>query len=54
MRFSVDAHAIGCHLTGNEVYVRNLLGAFATLDNRSEFIAYVSTPEAEADRKSVV
>ena len=25
MRFSVDAHAIGCHLTGNEVYIRNLL-----------------------------
>jgi glycosyltransferase involved in cell wall biosynthesis len=46
MRFSVDAHAIGCHLTGNEVYVRNLLDAFAALDDRSEFFAYVSTAEA--------
>jgi hypothetical protein len=46
MRFSVDAHAIGCQLTGNEVYVRNLLSAFASVDDRSEFIAYVSTPEA--------
>lgn len=46
MRFSVDAHAIGRHLTGNEVYVRNLLNNFANLDDSSEFIAYHSTPEA--------
>ena len=32
MRFSVDAHAVGCHLTGNEVYIRNLLIEFARLD----------------------
>src|SRR5260221_122997 len=25
MRFAVDAHAIGRHLTGNEAYVRSLL-----------------------------
>jgi len=42
MRFSVDAHAIGCHLTGNEVYVRNLLREFAGLNNDSEIIAYIS------------
>ena len=42
MRFSVDAHAIGRHLTGNEVYVRNLLIGFAALDRKSDFIAYVS------------
>lgn len=42
MRFSVDAHAIGRNLTGNEVYIRNLLRGFATLDEESEFIAYVS------------
>jgi len=42
MRFSVDAHAIGRHLTGNEVYVRNLLQGFAALDQSSEFIAYLS------------
>ena len=42
MRFSVDAHAIGQHLTGNEVYVRNLLNGFAALDHESEFIAYLA------------
>ncbi len=42
MRFSVDAHAIGRHLTGNEVYIRNLLHGFAALDKISEFIAYLS------------
>jgi len=42
MRFSVDAHAIGRHLTGNEVYVRNLLHGFASLDQSAEFIAYLS------------
>jgi glycosyltransferase involved in cell wall biosynthesis len=47
MRFAVDAHAIGRHLTGNEVYVRSLLGAFAELDRRSEFVAYVSEQGAE-------
>jgi glycosyltransferase involved in cell wall biosynthesis len=41
MRFSVDAHAIGRHLTGNEVYVRNLLRGFAALDQTSDFIAYL-------------
>ena len=48
MRFSVDAHAIGCHLTGNEVYIRNLLKQFARIDAESEFIAYVSKPGALA------
>jgi glycosyltransferase involved in cell wall biosynthesis len=48
MRFSVDAHAIGRHLTGNEVYVRNLLGGFAALDQSSEFIAYLSAHERDA------
>src|SRR5437868_4733855 len=43
MKFSVDAHAIGRHLTGNEVYVRNLLNAFAGLDSTSEFVTYLST-----------
>jgi len=43
MRFSVDAHAIGRHLTGNEVYVRNLLIGLAALDHTSEFIAYLSS-----------
>lgn len=49
MRFSVDAHAIGRHLTGNEVYVRNLLSSYASLDKTSEFIAYLSTRDQEAD-----
>ena len=42
MKFSVDAHAIGRHLTGNEVYVRNLLNGFDTLDQEAEFITYMS------------
>jgi len=46
MRFSVDAHAIGCHLTGNEVYIRNLLKQFVRVDGESEFVAYVSKPGA--------
>lgn len=46
MRFSVDAHAIGCHLTGNEVYIRNLLTQFARLDRENEFFTYVSRPQA--------
>ena len=52
MRFSVDAHAIGCHLTGNEVYIRNLLKEFARLDGESEFIAYLSKPAAAAELSS--
>jgi glycosyltransferase involved in cell wall biosynthesis len=49
MRFSVDAHAIGCRLTGNEVYIRNLLQEFARLDDRNELIAYISKATAEED-----
>ncbi len=48
MRFSVDAHAIGQHLTGNEVYIRNLLSEFAALDETSEFVAYLSADDAAA------
>jgi glycosyltransferase involved in cell wall biosynthesis len=48
MRFSVDAHAIGCRLTGNEVYIRNLLSYFARLDQDSEFFAYLAKPWAES------
>jgi glycosyltransferase involved in cell wall biosynthesis len=44
MRFSVDAHAIGCHLTGNEVYIRNLLYEFARQDEGNQLIAYISKP----------
>jgi glycosyltransferase involved in cell wall biosynthesis len=46
MRFSVDAHAIGQKLTGNETYVRNLLQSFAALDEDAEFYAYISRPTA--------
>lgn len=42
MLFSVDAHAIGRHLSGNEVYVRNLLANFAALGGGDDFIAYLS------------
>ncbi|MBV9742297.1 MAG: glycosyltransferase family 4 protein [Acidobacteriia bacterium] len=46
MRYAVDAHAIGRHLTGNEVYVRSLLGALVTRSPNAEFIAYVSSSDA--------
>jgi glycosyltransferase involved in cell wall biosynthesis len=49
MRFAIDAHAIGRNLTGNEVYIRNLINSLAELDEDSEFVAYVS--EAEAERR---
>jgi len=49
MRYSVDAHAIGQHLTGNETYIRNLLKGFAAMDDESEFIAYVSRESAIAE-----
>ncbi len=47
MRFSVDAHSVGCHLTGNEVYIRNLLNEFARVDHSDQFIAYVAKPNAD-------
>jgi glycosyltransferase involved in cell wall biosynthesis len=46
MRFSVDAHAIGQHLTGNETYIRNLLNNFARLDKEAEFVTYLSRETA--------
>lgn len=46
MRFAVDAHAIGQHLTGNETYIRNLLSCFAALDRNADFITYVSREDA--------
>ena len=46
MRFAVDAHAIGRHLTGTEVYIRSLLDAFGAHEQDCEFIAYVSAGEA--------
>jgi glycosyltransferase involved in cell wall biosynthesis len=42
MRFSVDAHAIGRKLTGNEVYIRSLLHGFAKLDSGAQFVTYLS------------
>jgi glycosyltransferase involved in cell wall biosynthesis len=46
MRFSVDAHAVGQHLTGNETYIRNLLNSFAGLDHEAEFVTYISRQDA--------
>jgi glycosyltransferase involved in cell wall biosynthesis len=48
MRFAVDAHAIGRHLTGNEVYVRSLLMALGGLAPDAEFVAYISEDAARA------
>ncbi len=47
MLFSVDAHTIGCHLTGNEVYIRNLLNAYDALDPDARFLTYVAKTDAE-------
>lgn len=49
MRFSVDAHAIAQHLTGNETYIRNLLNCFESLDREADFVAYISCDEASAE-----
>jgi glycosyltransferase involved in cell wall biosynthesis len=48
MKIAIDAHAIGRHLTGNEVYVRSLLNALAAIDRQSEYLAYVSVKGAES------
>jgi glycosyltransferase involved in cell wall biosynthesis len=48
MRIAIDAHAIGRHLTGNEVYVRSLLNAFAARGQDCEILAYVSGAAAHA------
>jgi glycosyltransferase involved in cell wall biosynthesis len=47
MLFSVDAHTIGCHLAGNEVYIRNLLNEYASLDAEGQYLAYVAKPKAD-------
>jgi glycosyltransferase involved in cell wall biosynthesis len=49
MRFAIDAHTIGRHLTGNEVYVRNLLENYARLDRDSQFYAYVCSEYASSE-----
>src|SRR5579884_3252258 len=46
MRYSVDAHALGQHLTGNETYIKNLLSGLAALGDEAEFIAYISKRNA--------
>ena len=48
MRFCVDAHAIGQHLTGNEVYVRNLLSEYPGLDREAEFLACIAAEPTHA------
>jgi glycosyltransferase involved in cell wall biosynthesis len=48
MKIAIDAHAIGRHLTGNEVYVRSLLSGLAVVDRQSEYLAYVSVPGVES------
>jgi glycosyltransferase involved in cell wall biosynthesis len=42
MRFGVDAHAIGRRLTGNEVYIQNLLHQLAQISPPGSLIAYLS------------
>lgn len=47
MKIAIDAHAIGRHLTGNEVYVRSLLRGLVAVDRESNYLAYVSVPGAD-------
>jgi glycosyltransferase involved in cell wall biosynthesis len=47
MLFSVDAHTIGCHLTGNEVYIRNLLNEYSVLDSEAHYLTYLAKPKAD-------
>lgn len=54
MLIAIDAHAIGRHLTGNEVYVRSLLNTFAAQNQHSEILAYVSGDEAKASIPSCI
>ncbi|MBI3210090.1 MAG: glycosyltransferase family 4 protein [Candidatus Solibacter usitatus] len=49
MRFAIDAHAIGQHLTGNEVYVSNLLRCYRAIDREADFIAYLAPPAGIRD-----
>lgn len=48
MRVAIDAHAIGKRQTGNEVYVRSLLGELVELAPEHQYTAYVSSREAVA------
>jgi hypothetical protein len=46
MRIAIDAHAIGKHLTGIEVYVQSPLNALAGQTEDCEIPAYLSGAEA--------
>jgi glycosyltransferase involved in cell wall biosynthesis len=48
VRVAIDAHAIGKRQTGNEVYVRSLLGELVELAPEIQYTAYVSSREAIA------
>ncbi len=50
MRISIDAHAIGRRLTGNEVYIRNLINEFPRIDGKSDFVGYGCTEAIGRDR----
>lgn len=52
MLVAVDAHAIGRHLTGNEVYIRNLLDNLLGLDDEARFVAYVSVEDLPPDPRA--
>ncbi len=46
MRFAIDAHAIGRHLTGNEVYVRSLLRTLQRSIRNPTSTTYFSAADA--------
>lgn len=49
MRIGIDAHYLGGSQSGNETYVRGLIGALARVDGQHEYAVYVSSRDVMAD-----
>ena len=43
-RIAIDAHMVGTHETGNETYVRGLVGGLRQIDGRNEYALYTTDP----------
>ncbi|MFA5410932.1 MAG: glycosyltransferase family 1 protein [Candidatus Omnitrophota bacterium] len=48
MRIAIDAHSLGTNSGGNEVYIRNLIGALSEIDRENEYVIYAN-PDAALD-----
>ncbi|HEX9094051.1 MAG TPA: glycosyltransferase family 1 protein [Coriobacteriia bacterium] len=49
MRIGIDAHYLGHSQSGNETYVRGLIGALARVDGAHDYTVYVSSRAVVAD-----